>query len=64
MIGQTVVACSQMFVLSIPPRLAAVWFSPEEISRACAVGVFGNQVRALFFTNTSAYILLDPGWSS
>ncbi|XP_003747079.2 uncharacterized protein LOC100901275 [Galendromus occidentalis] len=44
MVGQTVVASSQIFVLSIPPRLAAVWFSPDEISRACAVGVFGNQV--------------------
>ncbi|OQR77091.1 feline leukemia virus subgroup C receptor-related protein 1-like, partial [Tropilaelaps mercedesae] len=44
MIGQTTVACSQIFILSVPPRLAAVWFSPEEVSRACAIGVFGNQV--------------------
>lgn len=42
--GQTVVAASQIFILSIPPRLAAVWFSAEEVSRACAVGVFGNQL--------------------
>lgn len=44
LVGQTVVAASQIFILSIPPRLAAVWFSAEEVSRACAVGVFGNQV--------------------
>lgn len=44
MVGQTIVACSQIFILSIPPRLAAVWFSSEEVSRACAIGVFGNQV--------------------
>lgn len=44
MVGQVIVACSQIFILSIPPRLAAVWFSPEEVSKACAIGVFGNQV--------------------
>ncbi|XP_022662274.1 uncharacterized MFS-type transporter C09D4.1-like [Varroa jacobsoni] len=44
MSGQTIVAFSQIFILSVPPRLAAVWFSPEEVSRACAIGVFGNQV--------------------
>ncbi|XP_077516081.1 choline/ethanolamine transporter flvcr2a-like isoform X3 [Amblyomma americanum] len=44
LVGQTVVAMSQIFILSIPPRLAAVWFSAEEVSRACAVGVFGNQL--------------------
>ncbi|OQR78635.1 putative MFS-type transporter C09D4.1-like, partial [Tropilaelaps mercedesae] len=44
MIGQTIVACSQIFILSVPPRLAAVWFSPQEVSKACAFGVFGNQL--------------------
>lgn len=44
LVGQTIVAGSQIFILSIPPRLAAVWFSAEEVSRACAVGVFGNQL--------------------
>ncbi len=44
MIGQTIVAASQLFILNIPPLLAAVWFSDQEVSRATAYGVFGNQV--------------------
>lgn len=44
MIGQTVVASSQVFILNLPARLAAVWFGPSEVSTACSVGVFGNQV--------------------
>ncbi|XP_022663791.1 feline leukemia virus subgroup C receptor-related protein 2-like isoform X2 [Varroa destructor] len=44
MIGQTIVACSQIFILSVPPRLATVWFGSQEVSRACAAGVFGNQL--------------------
>lgn len=43
-IGQTVVAVSQTFVLSLPARVAAVWFGQNEVSSACSVGVFGNQV--------------------
>ena len=43
-VGQTVVAVSQVFVLSVPARLAAVWFGQNEVSSACSIGVFGNQV--------------------
>ncbi|CAG0912241.1 unnamed protein product [Notodromas monacha] len=42
--GQTLVAWSQVFVLGIPPHLAAHWFGPQELSTATAVGVFGNQL--------------------
>jgi FLVCR family feline leukemia virus subgroup C receptor-related protein len=42
--GQTVVAVSQIFILGIPPLLAAVWFGPNQVSSATAIGVFGNQV--------------------
>jgi FLVCR family feline leukemia virus subgroup C receptor-related protein len=42
--GQTFVALSQVFLLSIPPRLAAVWFGSNQVSTACAIGVFGNQL--------------------
>lgn len=42
--GQTVVAMSQVFILSVPARLAAVWFGQNEVSSACSIGVFGNQV--------------------
>ncbi|KAG8240220.1 hypothetical protein J437_LFUL004680, partial [Ladona fulva] len=43
-IGQSIVAVSQVFVLSVPARLSAVWFGPEQVSSACAIGVFGNQL--------------------
>ncbi|KAH1013362.1 hypothetical protein HUJ04_002363 [Dendroctonus ponderosae] len=33
-IGQSVVALSQVFVLSVPARLAAVWFGPDQIGIA------------------------------
>ena len=43
-IGQTVAAVAQIFVLGIPAKLAAVWFGQDQVSSACAIGVFGNQV--------------------
>ena len=42
--GQTVVAISQIFILGIPAELAAAWFPSSQVSTACAVGVFGNQL--------------------
>nr|CAH7719637.1 unnamed protein product [Callosobruchus chinensis] len=42
--GQTIVAFSQIFILSVPARLAAVWFGPSQVSSACSIGVFGNQL--------------------
>ncbi|XP_073958111.1 histamine transporter isoform X2 [Choristoneura fumiferana] len=43
-LGQTVVAVSQVFILNVPPRLAAVWFGADQVSVACSIGVFGNQL--------------------
>ncbi|XP_050466312.1 feline leukemia virus subgroup C receptor-related protein 2 isoform X2 [Cataglyphis hispanica] len=43
-LGQSLVAVSQTFVLSVPARLAAVWFGPDQVSSACSIGVFGNQL--------------------
>lgn len=34
----------QVFILSLPARLAAVWFGLDQVSSACSIGVFGNQV--------------------
>ena len=42
--GQTIVAISQIFILGIPAELAAAWFPATQVSTACAVGVFGNQL--------------------
>ncbi|KAF5296872.1 hypothetical protein FQA39_LY12390 [Lamprigera yunnana] len=43
-LGQTIIALSQVFILSVPARLAAVWFGPNQVSSACSIGVFGNQI--------------------
>uniref|UniRef100_A0AC35U9K2 MFS domain-containing protein n=1 Tax=Rhabditophanes sp. KR3021 TaxID=114890 RepID=A0AC35U9K2_9BILA len=43
-LGQTISGSSQVFILGLPPRLASVWFGSKEVSTACAVGVFGNQM--------------------
>ncbi|KAL1237481.1 putative MFS-type transporter -like protein [Trichinella pseudospiralis] len=43
-LGQTIVGSSQIFILCVPPKLAAVWFGHNEVSTATAIGVFGNQV--------------------
>ena len=45
--GQTIVAVSQIFILGLPAQLAATWFPSNQVSSACAIGVFGNQVRLL-----------------
>uniref|UniRef100_A0A8C6T618 Feline leukemia virus subgroup C receptor-related protein 2 n=1 Tax=Neogobius melanostomus TaxID=47308 RepID=A0A8C6T618_9GOBI len=45
MIGQVVAAMSQVFILGMPSKLASMWFGADEVSTACAIGVFGNQVR-------------------
>ena len=45
LIGQALSALCQTFVLPIPARLAAVWFGPDQVSTACSIGLYGNQVR-------------------
>ncbi|GIY21229.1 feline leukemia virus subgroup C receptor-related protein 1 [Caerostris darwini] len=44
MVGQSIVAANDVFILGIPSHLAGVWFGADEQCRACAVGVFGNQL--------------------
>lgn len=43
-LAQLIIGVAQMFTLSVPARLAAVWFGQEQVSTACSIGVFGNQV--------------------
>ena len=43
-IGQSFVAVGQVFMMSVPPVIAAIWFGDEEVSTACSIGVFGYQV--------------------
>ena len=43
-LGQTLAGISQLGVLTMPPVLAAKWFASDEVSTACALGVFANQL--------------------
>ncbi|XP_076253573.1 choline/ethanolamine transporter flvcr2a-like [Rhynchophorus ferrugineus] len=44
LLGQAVGSTAQVFVLSLPSKIAAVWFKPSEVSTACSLAVFGTQV--------------------
>ncbi|XP_052327466.1 feline leukemia virus subgroup C receptor-related protein 2-like isoform X3 [Oncorhynchus keta] len=33
-----------VFILGMPSKIASVWFGSEEVSTACSIGVFGNQL--------------------
>lgn len=41
-------ALAQVFTLSVPARLSALWFGPSEIATATSIGVFGNQLGVAF----------------
>jgi len=43
-LGQFSCSFAQVFILGMPSRIASVWFGSEEVSTACSIGVFGNQV--------------------
>nr|XP_046268252.1 feline leukemia virus subgroup C receptor-related protein 2 isoform X3 [Scatophagus argus] len=43
-LGQFATSLAQVFILGMPSRLASVWFGADEVSTACSIGVFGNQV--------------------
>lgn len=46
-LGQVACSVAQVFILGMPSHIAAKWFGPEEVSTACSIGVFGNQVSPL-----------------
>nr|XP_008197851.1 PREDICTED: feline leukemia virus subgroup C receptor-related protein 2 [Tribolium castaneum] len=43
-IGQVLCAIAQVFMTSVPSKLASTWFGPDEVSTACAVAIFGNHI--------------------
>ncbi|XP_023259255.1 feline leukemia virus subgroup C receptor-related protein 2-like isoform X1 [Seriola lalandi dorsalis] len=43
-LGQFSCSLAQVFILGMPSRIASVWFGSEEVSTACSIGVFGNQL--------------------
>jgi len=42
-IGQILATMGNVCLLGLPPSVAAAWFGPDQVSSACAIGVFGNQ---------------------
>ncbi|OXB66847.1 hypothetical protein ASZ78_003549 [Callipepla squamata] len=46
-LGQVVCSVAQVFILGMPSRIASVWFSSREVSTACSIAVFGNQIQFL-----------------
>ncbi|KAJ8938159.1 hypothetical protein NQ318_011924 [Aromia moschata] len=52
--GQAIVSASQVVIICLPPKIAAVWFKPNEVSTACSLGVIGSQV------GVAAGYLLSP----
>lgn len=51
-LGQVICSLAQVFILGMPSRIASVWFGSHEVSTACSIAVFGNQVTGR----------LSPGW--
>ncbi|KAK3522356.1 hypothetical protein QTP86_007644 [Hemibagrus guttatus] len=43
-LGQVTCSIAQVFILGMPSRIASVWFGSNEVSTACSIGVFGNQL--------------------
>lgn len=43
-LGQFCCSFAQVFILGMPSRIASVWFGSDEVSTACSIGVFGNQL--------------------
>uniref|UniRef100_A0A8C6Y9E2 FLVCR choline and putative heme transporter 2 n=1 Tax=Naja naja TaxID=35670 RepID=A0A8C6Y9E2_NAJNA len=43
-VGQIICSLAQVFILGMPSRIASVWFGPREVSSACSIAVFGNQL--------------------
>ncbi|KAM6961233.1 choline/ethanolamine transporter flvcr2a [Aplochiton taeniatus] len=44
MLGQFACSLAQVFILGMPSQIASVWFGSDEVSTACSIGVFGNQL--------------------
>ncbi|XP_009985347.1 PREDICTED: feline leukemia virus subgroup C receptor-related protein 2, partial [Tauraco erythrolophus] len=43
-LGQVICSLSQVFILGMPSHIASVWFGSHEVSTACSIAVFGNQL--------------------
>nr|CAI5826100.1 unnamed protein product [Callosobruchus analis] len=58
LIGQGLCGIGQVYLMSIPSKLASTWFGSEEVSTACAIGILGSQLgKRPLIVNTSDKIL-------
>lgn len=70
--GQSIAACAQPFVLNSPPKLAAMWFTPEGRATADMVGTIGTNSSLPLRLTSLQVILLEleqvklslPCWST
>ena len=44
MAAQVICALACVFIISIPPHLAAVWFGPREVCTVTSIGILASQV--------------------
>lgn len=58
-LGQFCCSLAQVFILGMPAKIASMWFGSNEVSTACSIGVFGNQVR-LTLLNPQLFWPSDP----
>ncbi|XP_045473004.1 feline leukemia virus subgroup C receptor-related protein 2-like [Harmonia axyridis] len=58
-ISQAICGFAQVFMVSLPPKVASTWFGAEEVSIACAVGVMGCQIGLALGCVLSPYLVPD-----
>uniref|UniRef100_A0A8B9FJE2 Feline leukemia virus subgroup C receptor-related protein 2-like protein n=1 Tax=Amazona collaria TaxID=241587 RepID=A0A8B9FJE2_9PSIT len=63
-LGQVICSLSQVFILGMPSRIASVWFGSREVSTACSIAVFGNQVMGGWPAQGWAVICLARVWDA
>ncbi|KAK9882164.1 hypothetical protein WA026_019681 [Henosepilachna vigintioctopunctata] len=59
LITQSICAVAQNIALILPSKLACAWFGPEEVSLACSIGLFGNQIGSALGSVVPTLIVKD-----
>lgn len=59
-LGQICCAVAETFAISLPARIAAVWFPSNEVSTATAIGVFGNQLGIAMSLVIPTHVITGP----
>ncbi|XP_030768260.1 uncharacterized MFS-type transporter C09D4.1-like [Sitophilus oryzae] len=59
LLAQTLIAIGQVYICSVPTKIATSWFGSEEVSTACAIGVLGIQLGSGISCIQSPYLVKD-----